>query len=55
MSRLRIGFAIAGFAVALLSVTLEDVRLTWAAIALLVCAAILRLIQRKQGASGSES
>lgn len=54
MSRLRIGFAIAGFAVALLSITLEDIRLTWAAIALLVCSAIVRLIQRKQEAPGIE-
>lgn len=44
---LRIGLALAGFAAALLAVAFEDRRLAWAAIALLVCSLIVRLLQRR--------
>jgi hypothetical protein len=47
MSRIRLGLALAGMAVALLAVTLNDGRVAWAAIALLVGALIVRLA--KQG------
>jgi uncharacterized membrane protein YfcA len=48
MSRLRIAAALAGFVAALLSVTLDDTRLAWLAIALLTVSLILRLILRKR-------
>jgi uncharacterized membrane protein YfcA len=48
MSRLRIAAALAGFVAALLSVTLDDTRLAWMAIALLTISLILRLILRKR-------
>ena len=44
---LRIGLALAGFAVAVLSVALENHRLGWAAIALLLCSLIVRLLERR--------
>jgi uncharacterized membrane protein YfcA len=48
MSRLRIAFALAGFIAALLSVALDDNRLAWLAIALLIVSLILRLLLRKR-------
>jgi hypothetical protein len=48
MNHLRLGLALAGLAVALLSVTLDDRRLAWAAIALLTASLILRLLLRKR-------
>jgi hypothetical protein len=48
MNRTRIGFALAGFVAALLSVALDDRRLGWAAIALLATALVLRLILGKR-------
>ncbi|HVD33790.1 MAG TPA: hypothetical protein VNC19_09455 [Gemmatimonadales bacterium] len=48
MTRLRIAAALAGFVAALLSVTLDDTRLAWMAIALLTISLILRLILRKR-------
>jgi uncharacterized membrane protein len=48
MNRLRIGLAIAGFVLALLSVALDDHRLAWAAIALLATSLLLRLVRRKR-------
>jgi hypothetical protein len=48
MSRLRIGFALAGFVAALLSVALNDDRIAWLAIALLAVSLILRLLLRKR-------
>lgn len=48
MSQLRIAAALAGFVAALLSVALDDKRLAWAAIALLVVSLIIRLILRKR-------
>jgi hypothetical protein len=54
MSRLRIGFALAGFVAALFSVALDDRRLGWVAIALLAIALILRLLRKRaNGASQS--
>jgi hypothetical protein len=46
-SALRIGLALAGFAVALLAIALEDHRVGWGAIALLLGSLILRLLQRR--------
>jgi hypothetical protein len=43
---LRIGLAVAGFAVALLAVALGDRQLGWGAIALLIGSLIVRLLQR---------
>jgi hypothetical protein len=48
MNQLRLAFALAGFVMALLSVALNDRRLAWAAIALLIVSLILRLILRKR-------
>lgn len=48
MTRLRHGLAIAGFVLALLSVVLNHSRIGWAAIALLLGSAIVRLVQRKR-------
>jgi hypothetical protein len=45
---LRLGLALAGFAAALLAVAFEDPRLAWAAIALLSCSLIVRLLQRRR-------
>ncbi|HEV7365149.1 MAG TPA: hypothetical protein VGN76_04840 [Gemmatimonadales bacterium] len=49
MNRLRIGFAIGGFVLALLSVALDDHRLGWAAIAVLAASLLIRLVRRKRG------
>ena len=42
---LRIGLAVAGFAVALLAVALGDRQIGWGAIALLIGSLIVRLLQ----------
>jgi multisubunit Na+/H+ antiporter MnhB subunit len=55
MSRLRIASALAGFGAALLSVTLDDPRLGWLAIALLTISLILRLILRQREGRRSET
>jgi hypothetical protein len=47
LTLLRVVLALAGFGVALLAVALEDRRLGWAAIALLIASLIVRLIQRR--------
>jgi Flp pilus assembly protein TadB len=52
MNRLRIGLAIAGFILALFSVALDDHRLAWAAIAVLIASLLIRLVRRKR-ASGN--
>ena len=44
MMRLRLGVAAAGFAAAVLAVSLEDRRLVWIAVALLTIALILRFV-----------
>jgi hypothetical protein len=49
MTRLRLGLAIAGFVVALLSVGFNDRRLAWVAIALLTLSLVIRLILRHRG------
>lgn len=49
MTHLRLGLAIAGFVVALLSVSFNDRRLAWIAIAFLTVSLVLRLILRKRG------
>lgn len=54
MRQLRLGLALAGFVLALLSVTLDDRRLAWGAIALLAVSLILRLLLRKGGNARSE-
>jgi UDP-N-acetylmuramyl pentapeptide phosphotransferase/UDP-N-acetylglucosamine-1-phosphate transferase len=48
VNRLRFGSALMGFVLAFLSVILNDVRLGWAAIAVLLVSAIIRLVQRKR-------
>ena len=47
LTAIRIGLALAGFVVAVLAIALEDHRIGWAAIALLIGALIVRLIQRR--------
>jgi hypothetical protein len=49
VSYLRLGLALSGFVLALFGVALGDVRLVWAAIAVLLGSLIIRLILRKQG------
>jgi hypothetical protein len=46
LTLLRVGLALAGFTLALLAVALEDRRLGWGAIALLIGSLIVRLLQR---------
>jgi hypothetical protein len=48
-----LGLAICGFVLALLSVALDDVRLAWAAIAVLLGSLLLRLILRNRGKGNS--
>jgi len=48
MNRMRFGFALAGFILALISIALDDHRLAWAAIAVLAASFIIRLVQRKR-------
>ena len=54
MNQLRLGFALAGFALALLSVALDDRRLAWGAIGLLAASLIVRLILRKRDKTSSD-
>lgn len=54
MNRLRIGFALAGFILALLALVRDDTRLAWAALAVLSVSAIVRLVIRKQQAGRNE-
>lgn len=49
MSRLRLGFAICGFVLAVFGVILNDARLVWAAIAVLAASLVARFILRKWG------
>jgi hypothetical protein len=53
---LRLGLAASGFAVALLGVAADDIRLIWGAIALLLGSLLVRLIvgKRESGGSGAE-
>jgi hypothetical protein len=50
----RIGFAVAGFVLALISIALNDSRLGWAAIAMLLVSVIARLTLRKRVDSTSD-
>ena len=54
MNYLRLGLALCGFVLALLGVAVDNVRLVWAAIAVLLGSLLLRLILRKRedGTSG---
>jgi hypothetical protein len=59
---LRLGFAVAGFVLAVISIALNDEWLGWAAIALLLVSVLARLILRKrydadsnEGSSGDSS
>ena len=56
MNYLRLGLAASGFAVALLGVAADDIRLIWGAIALLLGSLLVRLIvgKRESGGSGAE-
>jgi Flp pilus assembly protein TadB len=54
MNRLRIGSALAGFVLALLSVALDDHRLAWAAIAVLAASLLIRLVRRKRESRKSQ-
>ena len=47
MNRLRLGLALAGFAAALLAVSLGDQRVGWVAIALLMGSLLVRLLQKR--------
>ena len=58
MNLLRIGFAVAGFALALISIAVNDNRLGWAAIAMLLGSLVARLTHRKgmkPGPNGADS
>ena len=48
MNRLRLGLALSGFLLAFLSVALNDIRLGWAAITVLLVSAVMRLVLRKR-------
>ena len=54
MSHLRMGLALCGFVLAVLGVAMDDVRLVWGAIAVLLASLILRLILRK-GVNGNST
>jgi hypothetical protein len=50
MSRLRLGLAVSGFLLALLSVAFDEKRLAWVAIGLLAASLLLRAwLRRRQG------
>jgi hypothetical protein len=57
VNHVRLGCAVAGFVLALVSVALDSHRVGWGAIALLAASLILRLLElkRQNGGSGSES
>lgn len=48
LTALRLGLALGGFVVAVLAIALEDHRVGWAAIALLLGSLIVRLIHRRR-------
>lgn len=48
LTAIRIGLALAGFALAVLAIALEDRRIGWGAIALLIGSLIVRLVQRRR-------
>jgi hypothetical protein len=53
MKALRLGLSFAGFVLAVLSITLDDRRLVWGAIALLTGSLLLRFLQRRRDKSGT--
>lgn len=55
MNRLRLGLALAGFAAAVLAVSLGDERVGWTAIALLVGSVIVRLLQKRGGQKDTDA
>ncbi len=48
MNYVRLALALGGFVLALLGVAVDDVRLVWGAIALLLGSLLVRLIRRKR-------
>ena len=54
MNVVRVGFAVAGFVLALLSIALNHHQLGWAAIALLLVSVFARLTLRKRDDSSSD-
>jgi len=54
VNHLRLGLAVCGFVLALLGVALDDIRLVWGAIAVLLGSLILRLILRKRVSGNSK-
>lgn len=54
MNYLRLGLALSGFVLALLGVALGDLRLVWAAIAVLLGSLILRLVLRNRANGNSK-
>lgn len=54
MNIVRVGFAVAGFVLALLSIALSHDQLGWAAIALLLVSVLARLTLRKREDSSSD-
>ena len=48
LTAIRIGLALGGFVAAVLAIALEDHRVGWAAIALLIGSLIARLVQRRR-------
>ncbi len=55
MSRMRLGFAICGFVLALAGVMLNDARLVWAAIAVLAASLIVRFVLGKRRDTGGDT
>jgi hypothetical protein len=53
MNALKIGLALAGFLVALVSVALDNRRIAWGAIALLIGSLICRILIRKRESAES--
>jgi hypothetical protein len=49
VNHLRLGLALAGFVLAFLSVALDDIRLGWVAIIVLLISVLVRLVLRKRG------
>jgi len=54
VNHLRLGLAGCGFVLAILGVALDDIRLVWGAIAVLLGSLVLRLILRKRANGNSK-
>ena len=48
MTRLRLGLAVAGFGLALISMVLDNTDVAWAALAVLIASSVIRLVQRRR-------